>query len=523
MRIVVTGADGFIGRNLRVRLRELGFDDVDRVTRATTRGRWRDAARPRRLRVPPGRRQPPAAMRRSSRPATPASPNSCARRCARPARARPSSMSSSTQAALRQSPMAGASVAAEEVLERATVRRPARRSWLFRLPNVFGKWSRPNYNSAVATFCHNIARGLPITVNDPAAPLQLVYVDDVVEAFVALLSDAAAGAGLRRSAARSTRRPSARSRDTLAAVRRQPRDAAVAARSAPASCARCTRPTSATCRRRPSPTTSRATRDPRGVFVEMLKTPDCGQFSYFTAHPGVTRGEHYHHTKTEKFLVIARHGAVSASATSRPARRTSSSTRGGEGRIVETVPGWTHDITNVGDDELIVMLWANEIFDRARPDTVPMKVSAMKQAQGHDGRRHAAGDHPAVARDRRARRALRSRAGAHRPELRLRAQPDLLRRSRRCASRTTSSTARAATPAADHRQRDHRRRIACSASEQPGRRAGAGRHQQLPGGDSGQAPRAFRSSTWKRATAASTSACRRRSTAASSITPPTST
>ena len=108
--------------------------------------------------------------------------------------------------------------------------------------------------------------------------------------------------------------------------------------------------------------------DPRGMFAEMFKTPDCGQFSFFTAHPGITRGGHYHHSKTEKFLVIKgqarfkfRHmqtGQVHELVTT-----------GDKSEIVETVPGWTHDITNIGADEMIVMLWANEVFDRARPDT----------------------------------------------------------------------------------------------------------------------------------------------------------
>src|SRR5690606_18363557 len=113
--------------------------------------------------------------------------------------------------------------------------------------------------------------------------------------------------------------------------------------------------------------------DPRGVFVEMLKTPDCGQFSFFTAHPGVTRGGHYHHSKTEKFLVIRgealfrfRHLLTDELVELR--------TSGAKAQIVETVPGWSHDITNVGTDEMIVMLWANEIFDRAQPDTISSKV-----------------------------------------------------------------------------------------------------------------------------------------------------
>jgi UDP-2-acetamido-2,6-beta-L-arabino-hexul-4-ose reductase len=105
----------------------------------------------------------------------------------------------------------------------------------------------------------------------------------------------------------------------------------------------------------------------------MLKTPDSGQFSYFTAHPGITRGGHYHHTKTEKFLVIKgdalfrfRHLLSNELVELR--------TSGSAPQVVDTIPGWTHDITNVGSDEMVVMLWANENFDRENPDTVASKV-----------------------------------------------------------------------------------------------------------------------------------------------------
>jgi UDP-2-acetamido-2,6-beta-L-arabino-hexul-4-ose reductase len=100
----------------------------------------------------------------------------------------------------------------------------------------------------------------------------------------------------------------------------------------------------------------------------MLKTPDSGQFSYFTAHPGITRGGHYHHTKTEKFLVIK--GSARFKFRHMQTGETYElNTDGSEAKVVETVPGWTHDITNIGDEEMIVMLWANEVFDRAKPDT----------------------------------------------------------------------------------------------------------------------------------------------------------
>ena len=113
--------------------------------------------------------------------------------------------------------------------------------------------------------------------------------------------------------------------------------------------------------------------DARGVFVEMLRTPDCGQFSFFTAHPGITRGGHYHHSKTEKFLVIQGRARFKLPhmQTGRLHELVTSGERAGS---VEAVPGWTHDITNIGDDELVVMLGANELFARARRDTVACPV-----------------------------------------------------------------------------------------------------------------------------------------------------
>lgn len=108
--------------------------------------------------------------------------------------------------------------------------------------------------------------------------------------------------------------------------------------------------------------------DPRGVFAEMLITPDCGQFSFFTAYPGITRGGHYHHSKTEKFLVI-RGQARFKFRHMQTGQTHELLTSGDKAEVVETVPGWTHDITNVGADEMVVMLWANEVFDREKPDT----------------------------------------------------------------------------------------------------------------------------------------------------------
>ncbi|WP_454732099.1 MULTISPECIES: UDP-2-acetamido-2,6-beta-L-arabino-hexul-4-ose reductase [Cupriavidus] len=238
-----------------------------------------------------------------------------------------------------------------------------------RLPNVFGKWCKPNYNSAVATFCHNIARGLPIQVNDHAAAVTLVYVDDVIERFVQLMDGADAQAdadgfvtvvpqytttvGELAHLIESFRA----SRETLTTER-----VGTGLTRALYSTYVSYLPVEDFTYRVPQHG------DARGVFVEMLKTPDCGQFSFFSAHPGVTRGGHYHHSKTEKFLVI-RGQARFKFRHMQTGQTHELVTSGDQSEIVETVPGWTHDITNIGQEEMMVMLWANEIFDRSKPDT----------------------------------------------------------------------------------------------------------------------------------------------------------
>ena len=240
---------------------------------------------------------------------------------------------------------------------------------VFRLPNVFGKWCKPNYNSAVATFCHNIARGLPIQLNLPEAPLTLVYVDDIIERFLQLLDGANASVD---SAGFSTVAPQYTT--TVGALAQQIQAfydsrATLLTERVGTGLVRALYSTYVSylpVEQFAYPVTQHG--DPRGVFVEMLKTPDCGQFSYFTAHPGITRGGHYHHSKTEKFLVIKGQARFKFRHM-HTGEAYELLTNGEKAQVVETVPGWTHDITNIGADEMVVMLWANEIFDRVRPDT----------------------------------------------------------------------------------------------------------------------------------------------------------
>ncbi len=243
--------------------------------------------------------------------------------------------------------------------------------YLYRLPNVFGKWSRPNYNSAVATFCYNIANDLPIQINDPTAVVKLVYIDDVVQNFLMVLQEQLSGV-VRPEVSPNYKitvgdlvdqiRTFKNSRDTMVIE---------------AVGIGLTRALYSTylsfLRPQQFVYSLTAHADPRGRFVEVLKTKDSGQFSYFTAHPGITRGGHYHHTKNEKFLVI-KGKARFCFYHILTGETYELFTEGEKPQVVETVPGWSHDITNVGDNEMIVMLWANEIFDRQHPDTVTFKV-----------------------------------------------------------------------------------------------------------------------------------------------------
>lgn len=371
-RVLVTGANGFIGKNLLVRLGELSGVNVSTFLRGD------DVANLRALVAHAdcvvhlaGENRPidDAAFGQVNTGLTQALCEALAAEHQHSGRQLPLVLASSTQAELDN--LYGQSkLAAEQAVENlcAATGHPA---IIYRLPGVFGKWCKPNYNSVVATFCHNIVRGLPIQINDPAACLELVYVDDVVSSFIAALDAPAAGLtrgevspvytttlcelakqlhafGDCRTSLMSERVGTGLVRALYATyVSYLPND--LFAYEVPQHA------------------------DARGVFVEMLKTPDSGQFSYFTAHPGITRGGHYHHTKSEKFLVIKgqalfrfRHLLTDE----RYQLRTSGETP----VVVDTIPGWTHDITNVGEEEMVVMLWANENFDRQKPDTVASKV-----------------------------------------------------------------------------------------------------------------------------------------------------
>lgn len=368
MRIAITGGRGFIGRNLQVRLQELGQPQPVLIPHDASANQLRDSLTDIEFVFHL------AGVNRPKDPVEFASGNHAFTRqlCeAMAAQLHPPrvAFASSTQATLPNAYGVSKREAEDELLAYARQHHTA--AYLFRLTNVFGKWSRPHYNSAVATFCYSVTRGETITINDQAAPLKLVYIDDVVKHFCALLDDSTAPSGFMQAGPEYE--------TTVGALAEQigafhaSRDSLLTERVGSG----LTRALYATYVSFLPPAAFEYAvprhADSRGIFVEMLKTPDCGQFGYFTAHPGITRGEHYHHTKTEKFLVIkgtARFGFRHILTN----EAYEIVTVDGEGRVVETIPGWTHNVTNIGVDELVVLVWANEIFDRTQPDTVANKV-----------------------------------------------------------------------------------------------------------------------------------------------------
>ena len=363
MKVLVTGANGFIGKNLQLYLQEKGGFEVVAFTREHTE---QDL---------PGLLEGVdwivhlAGINRPQDPAEFTTGNAGLTQA----------LCKAVQATGRSIPVIySSSIQAERDNDYGTSKREAEDAllalhdatgnpvYIYRLANVFGKWARPNYNSAVATFCHNIARDMPVQINDPDAVINLVYVDDVIASFLSLLGGEPQSGPFVEvepvyqitvgELASQLNRFKA-TRDNLIT---EPVGTGLV-RALYSTYVSYLPPERFTY-------TVPQHGDERGVFVEMLKTPDAGQFSFFTAHPGITRGGHYHHSKTEKFLVI-KGKACFRFRYMLTGEFYELFTDGAKPEIVETVPGWTHDITNVGDDELVCMLWANEIFDRDNPDT----------------------------------------------------------------------------------------------------------------------------------------------------------
>lgn len=257
---------------------------------------------------------------------------------------------------------------------------------VYRFPNLFGKWCRPNYNSAVATFCYNIARGLPIQVNAPSTELELLYIDDLVEEMLDALEGKAHrceydGLDVVPSAAGQYCYVPTTHKVTLDAIvellrqfKEQPQTL-VLPEIPNGSFAKKLYSTYLSYLPKEAVTVPlKMNVDDRGSFTELLKTANCGQVSVNISKPGVTKGQHWHNTKWEFFMVVSGHGLIQE-------RKIGSdevlefAVSGDQMEAVHMLPGYTHNIINLSDTEnLVTVMWANEQFDAHHPDTFFEKV-----------------------------------------------------------------------------------------------------------------------------------------------------
>lgn len=252
---------------------------------------------------------------------------------------------------------------------------------IYRFPNLFGKWCKPNYNSAVATFCHNIANDLPVTVTDPEITLELLYIDDLVKEVLSAL----AGKEHRAEYEGLTPLPSPCGKFCYAPITHKVTLGEII------SLLGCFKDQSSSLLMPEIPDGSFAKKlystyltylprekmcyalkmncDDRGSFTEILKTEKCGQFSVNISKPGITKGQHWHQSKWELFIVVSGHGLIRM-------RDINSDeiiefeVSGDKIEAVQTLPGYTHSVVNLSDTEdLVTLMWANECFDQNRPDT----------------------------------------------------------------------------------------------------------------------------------------------------------
>ena len=252
---------------------------------------------------------------------------------------------------------------------------------VYRFPNLFGKWCRPNYNSAVATFCNNIANDLPITVNDPTVRLELLYIDDLIDEMLLALEgkehrcefdgiETVLTEGGKYCAAPVTHKVTlGEIVELLESFKAQPATLTMPEIPKGSFAKKLYSTYLSYLPREKASFPLKMNVDARGSFTELLRTEKCGQFSVNISKPGITKGEHWHHTKWEFFIVVSGHGLIRQ-------RRVGSDeildfeVSGERIEAVQMLPGYTHNIINLSDTEdLVTVMWANECFNPAKPDT----------------------------------------------------------------------------------------------------------------------------------------------------------
>ncbi|MFD2656638.1 capsular polysaccharide biosynthesis protein CapF [Gracilibacillus thailandensis] len=246
------------------------------------------------------------------------------------------------------------------------------KTYIYRLPNVFGKWCKPNYNSAVATFCHNIANDLPVKVNDPSVLMNLAYIDDVINELINALEGNANQFEQRCEIPTIHKIKLGKIVELLQSFKKSRENRLI-----PNMSDEFTKKLYSTYLSYLSKDNFNYSLekhvDNRGSFTEFIRTIDRGQVSVNVSKPGITKGDHWHHTKNEKFFVVSGKGVIRF-------RKIDSEevieyfVSDDEFEVIDIPVGYTHNIENLGDTDMITIMWANELFDPERPDTYYLEV-----------------------------------------------------------------------------------------------------------------------------------------------------
>ena len=369
MKILVTGAKGFIGKNLIAELRNRKYDDIfefDRDTDPSLLDEYCKEARFVFHLAGVNRPKEQSEFMEGNFGFTSDLLDSLKKHnntC-------PVMISSSIQAEL-DNPYGESKKAGEDLLF-SYGKETGAKVLVYRFPNVFGKWCRPNYNSAVATFCHNIAHDLPIQVNDPSVVMNFVYIDDVVNQLINALEGKESKMGSFCEVPVVHTITLGEIVDLIHSFKKSRED-----RSVPNMSNAFTKKLYSTyLSYLPEDKFSydlKMNVDQRGSFTEFIRTPERGQVSVNISKPGITKGNHWHHTKNEKFLVVSGKGVIRF-------RKIDSDevleyfVSSDIMEVVDIPTGYTHNIENLGDSDMVTIMWANEPFDPEKPDTYYLEV-----------------------------------------------------------------------------------------------------------------------------------------------------
>jgi UDP-2-acetamido-2,6-beta-L-arabino-hexul-4-ose reductase len=372
MKILITGAKGFVGKNLVVELRNQGFEDLMEFDVDTDPNQLDKYARECDFvfhLAGVNRPENPADFMAGNFGFTSQLLDALKKHHSKA----PVLITSSIQAA-QNNPYGESKKAGEDLLFDYG-KETGSKVYVYRLPNVFGKWCRPNYNSAVATFCNNIAHNLPIQVNDSNAVLNLVYVDDVINSFIAKLK---VESPLDQSNPFEEVSPiHSVTLGEIVMLLNQFKDSRSTLQLPDMGDSFVKKLYSTYLSYLPESDFSYPLMmnvDQRGSFTEFLKTSERGQVSINISKPHITKGNHWHHTKNEKFLVVSGKGVIRF-------RKIDSEqiieylVSGEKLEVVDIPVGYTHNIENLGDTDMVTIMWVNEVFDKEKPDTYFLEVT----------------------------------------------------------------------------------------------------------------------------------------------------